>query len=187
MGQQCLVAAGAVISARGMERRKLVVRPLKTNIASWDKVVLSRLPFEQRHALKKRHLLSAEPLGRNAPQFPLLLFGAFLAVRALGRGADYMLLRAMIADIADGDEEGAPRFSASYYGVSSVTVAMGLSGAGGLRLIDLVAQAIWLGKGDFILRLAFGAPAILAALVALFLLSGGRQVPLNTGNRLADA
>ena len=131
----------------------------------------------------------AAPLLFLVPAGQPVLFGAFLVLRALGWGVDYMLLRAMIADVADEGDRGASRFSASYYGVSSITlkIAMGLGGAGGLWLIDLAGRAIWPGGGDLILRMAFAAPAMLAALIALPLLNGGRQMVPHAGTLQADA
>ena len=73
--------------------------------------------------------------------------------------------------------------------MSSITlkIAMGLGGAGGLWLIDLAGRAIWPGGGDLILRMAFAAPAMLAALIALPLLNGGRQMVPHAGTLQADA
>lgn len=131
----------------------------------------------------------AAPLLFCIPAGQPLLFGAFLALRALAWGVDYMLLRAMIADIADADDRGGRRLSASYYGVSSITlkIAMGLGGAGVLWMIDLAARSTWLAGGDVILRMAFAAPAILAALVALPLLNGAGRVPQRGCAGMADA
>lgn len=103
------------------------------------------------------------------------LFAAFLALRALGWGVDYMLLRAMVADLAGGTQAQGPRLAGTYYGVSSVTLklAMGLGAGGALWLIDLITSRGDAGTADLAIRFVYGAPAIFAAIVALALLGRG--------------
>lgn len=115
------------------------------------------------------------PLIFLIPDGQPLAFAAFLALRALGWGVDYMLLRAMVADLADGQAQQAGRLGGSYYGMSSVTLklAMGLGGGGALWLIDLITRQSGIGATDAAIRLAYALPAMILAPVAVMRLAGG--------------
>lgn len=108
------------------------------------------------------------------------LLGAVLAAKGLGWGVDYMLLRAMVADIA-GDARSSSAGAASHYAASSITlkIAMGLGSGGAL-------WAISLGSGPARLSLiqaAFVLPALLAAAAAWSLLY--RRAPIGPAAVLA--
>lgn len=109
------------------------------------------------------------------------LFGLFLMLRGLTCGIDYMLLRAMVADVAErnGSESGAARMSASYYALSSVTLklAMGLGAGLGLWLIGVSgfqAGAPSTSAAGLAIRLAYAMPSVVAGLAGLALLKERR-------------
>ncbi|WP_188062367.1 MFS transporter [Sphingobium sp. KCTC 72723] len=114
------------------------------------------------------------PLIFFIPDGQPLVFAAFLAMRALGWGVDYMLLRAMVADLADRPSPRAARLGGTYYGMSSVTLklAMGLGGGGALWLIDLMVRQSGTGTSDVAIRLAYALPAMVLAPIAVMRLGG---------------
>ena len=119
------------------------------------------------------------PLIFLIPDGQPLAFAAFLALRALGWGVDYMLLRAMVADLADAQAQQAGRLGGSYYGMSSVTLklAMGLGGGGAFWLIDLVTRQAGAGATDGAIRLAYALPAMILAPLAVMRLAGQTPRP----------
>lgn len=100
-----------------------------------------------------------------------VIFAAFLAVRALGWGVDYMLLRAMVADLADEQLQDMGRLGGVYYGMSSVTlkIAMGLGGGGALWLMKIMAGPSGIASADAV-RFAYALPATILGPIALLLL-----------------
>jgi len=102
-----------------------------------------------------------------------LAFAAWLMARALGWGVDYMLLRAMVADLADQEGKGVRPMAGSYYGISSITLklAMGVGGGGALWFLDLLQSESGGSAGDVAIRLAHVSPAIAATLAALLILA----------------
>lgn len=102
---------------------------------------------------------------------PLLI--AFLIVRNLAWGADYMLLRAMVADVAGRDAaEAGERKSGSYYALFNVTfklasalgigVALWMLARAGFQPADPAGTA-----GVEMVRLLYTLPSCLAGLVGL--------------------
>lgn len=117
---------------------------------------------------------------------PLALAG-FLMLRALGWGVDYMLLRAIVADLAGQGALGSQRLGGSYYGVSSVTLklAMGVGGACALWLIDLTGKAFGESSAGLAARIAYAGPLLLAALVALIVLASHKSARLRTAQNIS--
>lgn len=111
------------------------------------------------------------PLLFCIPEGQPVIFAAFLAVRALGWGVDYMLLRAMVADLADEQLQNMGRLGGVYYGVSSVTlkIAMGLGGGGALWLMKIMAGPSGIASADAV-RFAYALPATILGPIALLLL-----------------
>ncbi|MGC6329614.1 MFS transporter [Rhizorhabdus sp. FW153] len=101
------------------------------------------------------------------------LLGAVLTAKGLGWGVDYMLLRAMVADIAS-DCRFPSAGAASHYAVSSITlkIAMGLGSGGALWAISLGSGAERLA----LIQAAFVLPSVLAAAAAWSLLC--RRAPI---------
>lgn len=101
------------------------------------------------------------------PSGAMTAFVAILAVKGLGWGVDFMLLRAMVADVAGEDADTAP-LAASFYSVSSIALklAMGLGGGGALWTIG------WAGEDMRVLaiRIVYCLPTMVAALVAMCIL-----------------
>jgi Na+/melibiose symporter-like transporter len=79
------------------------------------------------------------PLALLLPHGGLLPLAAYLVLRNLSWGVDYMLLRAMVADIADRDATRDARNSGSYYALTSTTLklAMGMGAAAAVWAIGL--------------------------------------------------
>lgn len=152
-------------------------------------LALSTLPVWSRISARiGRHRALMIAYGWQAVTAPLiflipdgqpLAFAAFLALRALGWGVDYMLLRAMVADLADAQAQHAGRLGGSYYGMSSVTLklAMGLGGGGAFWLIDLVTRQAGAGATDGAIRLAYALPAMILAPLAVMRLAGQTPRP----------
>lgn len=95
------------------------------------------------------------------------LLAAMLAAKGLGWGVDYMLLRAMVADVA-GDARTHGAGAASHYAVSSITlkIAMGVGSGGALWAVSLGSGA----ERSALIQAAFVLPAVLAAGAAWSLL-----------------
>lgn len=106
------------------------------------------------------------------------MLAAFLCVRSLSWGADYMLLRALVADIAGRDgHEGASR-SGSYYALFNVTLklAAGLGIGAALWIVSRSGFSASGGNDAAALeavRLVYALPSCLAGLagVAIILLN----------------
>ncbi|WP_310225417.1 MFS transporter [Sphingobium xenophagum] len=111
------------------------------------------------------------PLLFCIPEGQPVIFAAFIAVRALGWGVDYMLLRAMVADLADDQLQDMGRLGGVYYGMSSVTlkIAMGLGGGGALWLMKIIPGPSGTSSADAV-RLAYALPATILGPIALLLL-----------------
>jgi glycoside/pentoside/hexuronide:cation symporter, GPH family len=109
------------------------------------------------------------PAGAYAPLI------AFLIVRSLAWGADYMLLRAMVADVADADTaRSGERRSGSYYALFNVSLklAAGLGVGASLWALSRFAgfdprAAQTAPDAAFAIRLAYCAPSLVAALTGL--------------------
>jgi Na+/melibiose symporter-like transporter len=101
------------------------------------------------------------------PSGAMRAFAAILAIKGLGWGVDFMLLRAMVADVAGEDADTAP-LAASFYGVSSIALklAMGLGGGGALWAIG------WAGDDmpGLAIRVIHCGPTMAAALGAACIL-----------------
>lgn len=113
------------------------------------------------------------PVAILLPAGNVWLLGGFLCLRSLSWGADYMLLRALVADIAgrDGRGDGASR-SGSYYALFNVTLKL----AAGLG----IGAALWTmamagfnpaGPNDAAareaVRLVYALPSCLAGLLGV--------------------
>ncbi|WP_254913732.1 MFS transporter [Sphingobium sp. Z007] len=111
------------------------------------------------------------PLLFYIPEGQPVTFAAFLAVRALGWGVDYMLLRAMVADLADDQLQDMGRLGGVYYGMSSVTlkIAMGVGGGGALWLMKIMIGPSGIASADAV-RLAYALPATILGPIAILLL-----------------
>ncbi|OHC97369.1 MAG: sodium:galactoside symporter [Sphingomonadales bacterium GWF1_63_6] len=111
------------------------------------------------------------PLLFLIPEGQPVIFAAFIAIRALGWGVDYMLLRAMVADLVDGQAQDMGRLGGIYYGMSSVTlkIAMGVGGGGALWLMKIMASPTGIASADAV-RLAYALPATILAPIALLIL-----------------
>lgn len=105
------------------------------------------------------------PLIFCIPEGQPVIFAAFLAARALGWGVDYMLLRAMVADLADDQLQDMGRLGGVYYGMSSVTlkIAMGVGGGGALWLMNIMNGPSGIASAD-VVRLAYALPAMILIL-----------------------
>ena len=132
------------------------------------------LPFWGR--LRDRHHILMASYGWQAacatalmfvPSAALTALAVILAVKGLGWGVDYMLLRAMVADVAREDAETAP-LAASFYGISSIALklAMGLGGGCALWAIS------WAGDEmrGLAIRVVHCLPTMAAALAAIIIL-----------------
>ena len=112
-------------------------------------LVLATLPVwseVSRRIGRERTLMAAygwqmamAPFGLLLPQGEMLVLAGYLMLRNLSYGVDYMLLRAMVADIADRDATSEARSSGSYYALTSITLklAMGLGAATAVWAIGL--------------------------------------------------
>jgi GPH family glycoside/pentoside/hexuronide:cation symporter len=115
------------------------------------------------------------------PYGGLVFFAAYLMVRNVAWGADYMLLRSMVADVSAKDAARNVRRSGSYYALFNVTqklaAALGAGGAlWGLALFGFDANVA--GADDGILvRIVYGAPPLFGAVIGIALLRRSRDVP----------
>lgn len=118
------------------------------------------------------------PLALLLPVGGLVPLAAFLLVRNASWGADYMLLRAMVADVSGRDAGAGLRRSGSYYALFNVTLKL----AAGLG----VGVALWvLSRAGFVpgrtatsdalwtVRLTYALPSFLAGLTGLVILTRG--------------
>lgn len=110
------------------------------------------------------------------PGAPLMLAG-ILVLKGLGWGVDFMLLRAMVADLSDKDADGAT-VAGSYYGVSSIAlkIAMGLGSGGVMWGLALVSGEAWDDLRFVAIRLLHCAPIMIGAVVAIRILRGRGQI-----------
>lgn len=113
------------------------------------------------------------PIALLLPAGNVWMLGAFLCLRSLSWGADYMLLRALVADIAgrDGSDIGASQ-SGSYYALFNVTLKLA-AGLGIGMALWLVARAGFVASGSNdaaaleVVRLVFALPSCFAGLAGL--------------------
>lgn len=101
------------------------------------------------------------------PSGALAGFAIILTLKGLAWGVDFMLLRAMVADVAGEDADTAP-MAASFYGVSSIAVklAMGLGGGGALWLLGGVGEDVRATA----IRLIFCLPTMVGGALAILIL-----------------
>lgn len=123
------------------------------------------------------------PLVLLLPVGSLGLFAAYLVLRNAAWGADYMLLRSMVADVSANDAAQNVRRSGSYYALFNVTQKLAAAlGAGGalwvLALIRFDATAATAGSDGTTLRLVYGAPPVLAAIIGMWLLHNRQRETL---------
>ncbi|MDR3508003.1 MAG: MFS transporter [Caulobacteraceae bacterium] len=118
------------------------------------------------------------PLLLPAGSFAPLI--AFLLVRGMCWGADYMLLRAMVADLSDADTaRSGERRSGSYYALFNVSLKL-VAGLGvgatlwGLsRLAGFDPRVTQTSEGaSLAIRIAYCAPSFIAALLGLAIFLG---------------
>ena len=126
------------------------------------------------------------PLALVVPAGSTVLFGLFLALRGLTCGIEYMLLRAMVADVAEKGAANGARLSGTYYALSSVTLklALGLGAGLGLFLIGLSGFEAGGSTGSgasLAVRLAYVLPSVIAGLAGL--LVSNRVGPVRSGLR----
>ncbi|GEM_PF-904475 len=194
-----LFLVGPVLELTGQAALFMLIQPVMTlfMLPIWAKIA---------HQIGRRRVLGlgfgwqalVMPLALTVPSGSAVLFGLFLALRGLTCGVDYMLLRVMVADVAQrggarraerspelGAELGAsqgPRSSASYYALSSVTLKLALGLGGGLGLWLIGAAGFQAGvrpdaAAGMAVRLAFVLPSVAAGLGGLVLLGGARFSP----------
>lgn len=118
---------------------------------------------------------------------PVTLAG-LLAVKGLAWGVDYMLLRAMVADLTDKGVDR-PTDAGSYYGVSSIAVkiAMGLGSGGVLWGLALVSNSGTDGAQGLVIRLLHCGPIMIGALLALHILRRKGRIESRSGAIVAIA
>jgi glycoside/pentoside/hexuronide:cation symporter, GPH family len=120
------------------------------------------------------------PVGRLWP-----LVG-FVLLRGAAAGSDFLLLRAMVADVSGRDAEQGLRRSGSYYALFNVTLLLTMSLGVGmaawlLALAGFVPGAAAAGaEAQVAIRLVYALPACLSALAAFAILSGGARPALST-------
>lgn len=122
------------------------------------------------------------PLVLLLPSGGLGPFAAYLMVRNAAWGADYMLLRSMVADVSAKDAARNIRRSGSYYALFNVTQKLAAAlGAGGalwvLAVFGFDANTMEVG-GGMLVRIVYSAPPVLAALVGIALLHHSRGAAL---------
>jgi len=157
-----------VVGLRNWGATLMLIQPVAALIA---------LPFWSRlsRRMDRHHILMLSYSWQAAcaaglmviPAGALPIFVAILAVKGLGWGVDFMLLRAMVADVAGKDADRAP-LAASFYGVTSVAVklAMGMGSGAALWFVGSAGD----DTRHIAIRLAHCAPAVIGAVVALFIL-----------------
>jgi len=121
------------------------------------------------------------PAGQMAP---LVLF---LVLRNLGWGADYMLLRAMVADVCGQEAGQGLRRSGSYYALFNVTIKLAMGIGIGMALWSLERAGFTPGVTPdghalLALRLVYSLPSALAGLVGVLILAGGIGGSMRSGS-----
>ena len=172
-----LFFAGPVLGLAGQAATLLLIQPV---------MALFTLPLWAKLAdrLGRRNVLTigfawqalTMPLVLVVPAGSTVLLGLFLALRGLTCGIDYMLLRAMVADVVEEGATDGARMSGTYYALSSVTLklALGLGAGLGLGLIGLSnfqAGSPAAAGESVLIRMAYALPSIVAGLGALFVLN----------------
>jgi Na+/melibiose symporter-like transporter len=131
------------------------------------------------------------PVALLLPQHNLWLLIGFLTVRNMSWGADYMLLRALVADVAGSEaERTGDRKSGSYYALFNVT--MKLAAALG------IGMALWLlGRAGFVptasgdpagvdaVRFVYALPSCLAGVAGVIVMLRAGAVRMHGGRRPA--
>lgn len=113
------------------------------------------------------------PVALLLPQGNMWLLIGFLIIRNMSWGADYMLLRAMVADVAGRDaEQAGDRKSGSYYALFNVTMKLAAALGVGVALWLLARagfQPAHQGDmtGTYMVRLIYALPSTLAGIVGL--------------------
>lgn len=150
----------------------LLVLPL------WSKVS-RRLGRERTLRLALGWQVMVMPLAILLPAKTPVAFAAFLVLRNLSCGVDYMLLRAMVADIVGAGIESGRRFGGSCYAVTStaLSLAMGVGAGGALWAIASLGfrpELAATGISALSVRLAYALPAIAAGIGGLLLLRNAK-------------
>lgn len=104
---------------------------------------------------------------------------AFVILRGLFSGLDFLFLRAIVSDAARAAADAGLRNGASFYAVSNLTLklAIGAGAWASLALIDMVSAptSIFAVDKTTAIRLSYAMPAAGAALLALFVLAKWRD------------
>lgn len=127
------------------------------------------------------------PLILVLPIGSLGLFAAYLVLRNAAWGADYMLLRSMVADVSANDAARNVRRSGSYYALFNVTQKLAAAlGAGGalwvLAIGGFDAAATGAGDDGVLLRMVYGMPPLCAAILGIALLRRRSSTPATLEN-----
>lgn len=176
-----LFAAEDAFGLKGWGASLLLVQPV---------VALIALPFWARisHRLGRTRTLllsygwqaAVAPLIFAVPAGQPLGLAAFLLLRSLSWGVDYMLLRAIVADIAALPGAGGGASSASHYGVTSITLKLAMSVGAAMSLWIAAFAGFRPGHGAvapeaaIALRATFGLLPGLTSLAATAVLLSGR-------------
>lgn len=180
-----LFLAEPVLGLKGQGAMLMLIQPV---------MALFTLPFWATMAdrLGRRRVLTigfawqalTMPLALLVPAGSATLFGLFLVLRGLAWGIDYMLLRAMVADVAEKGAGSGARMSGSYYALSSVTLKLALGLGAGLGLWLIGASGFHAGgpagaAASLAIRMAYVLPSVLSGLCGLLVLNrpSGRPSP----------
>jgi glycoside/pentoside/hexuronide:cation symporter, GPH family len=123
-------------------------------------------------------MLAPLALALPADNAPLLIL--FLVLRNLSWGADYMLLRAMVADVAGRDaEQGGERKGGSYYALFNITFKLASALGIGVALWLLARAGFQPAEangvaGIEVVRLTYALPSCLAALAGFVIMLRSR-------------
>jgi Na+/melibiose symporter-like transporter len=182
-----LFLTGSVLGLKGQAALFMLIQPVMTLflLPIWAKVA-DRIGRRKVLAMGFGWQALVMPLALTVPAGNVGLFGLFLALRGLTFGIDYMLLRAMVADVAErganaktGTAQGS-RPSGSYYALSSVTLKLALGLGGGLGLWLIGAAGFHAGEqpdtaAGLAVRLAYVVPSVVSGLCGLLLVAGARS------------
>ncbi|WP_447725602.1 MFS transporter [Sphingomonas koreensis] len=158
----------------------LVTLPLWTRIgARMDPGRLLMLAYGWQIAIAPLALLL--PAGALGPTL------AFLLLRSLFAGVDFLLLRAMVADVARNAAATGLRHGASCYSVSNITLKLAM-GAGAWLALSLIsasgAQVLATGEAGaqgLAIRVAYALPTVIGSVLGLLVLSMGKWLEVASG------
>jgi Na+/melibiose symporter-like transporter len=128
--------------------------------------------------------------GLLLPAHSLLLLIAFVVIRSVGSGADFMLLRAMVADASGRDALNGVRRSGSYYSLFNATLrlAMSLGASGVLWLLATAGFTPGVTADSALqetIRWVYALPGCVCALLGMLLLSGRVPPKVRTASLIA--